>query len=66
MLVGDPSSVTGSMLVLDNDLVDEMTLIVVPVVLGQGARLFAEAGPDLALVLRGCSSESADVPSTCN
>jgi dihydrofolate reductase len=36
---------------LANDLVDEMTLIVVPVVLGQGARLFPAAGPDLALDL---------------
>lgn len=36
---------------LQNDLVDEMTLIVVPVVLGQGARLFPQAGPDLALEL---------------
>src|SRR6266849_8356104 len=36
---------------LDNDLVDEMTLIVVPVVLGQGARLFPETGPDLAFDL---------------
>jgi dihydrofolate reductase len=34
---------------LENDLVDEMTLIVVPVILGQGARLFPDAGPDLAL-----------------
>ena len=34
---------------LENDLVDEMTLIVVPVVLGQGTRLFPDAGPDLAL-----------------
>ncbi|MEV5710634.1 dihydrofolate reductase family protein [Actinoallomurus sp. NPDC052274] len=36
---------------LENDLVDEMTLITVPVILGQGARLFPDAGPDLALDL---------------
>jgi len=36
---------------LAHDLVDEMTLLVVPVVLGQGARLFPDAGPDIALDL---------------
>jgi dihydrofolate reductase len=36
---------------LENDLVDEMTLLVVPVVVGQGARLFPDSGPDVALDL---------------
>src|SRR5918992_114577 len=36
---------------LDNDLVDEMNLLIVPVVVGQGARLFPDAGPDIALDL---------------
>jgi dihydrofolate reductase len=36
---------------LANGLVDELTLVVVPVILGQGARLFPEAGPDIALDL---------------
>jgi dihydrofolate reductase len=36
---------------LANDLVDEITLITVPVILGQGARLFPDAGPDIALDL---------------
>jgi dihydrofolate reductase len=36
---------------LDNQLVDEITLLVCPVVVGQGARLFPETGPDLALDL---------------
>src|SRR5712691_9002861 len=36
---------------LDNQLVDEVTLLTVPVVLGQGTRLFPDTGPDIALEL---------------
>ena len=36
---------------LDHDLVDEMNLLVCPVVVGKGDRLFPEAGRDLALDL---------------
>lgn len=36
---------------LANDLIDEMTMIVIPVIVGLGARLFPDAGPDLALDL---------------
>lgn len=36
---------------LANDLVDEMTLIVYPVVVGQGMRLFPQSGPDIAFEL---------------
>ena len=36
---------------LERDLVDEVTLLVVPVILGQGTRLFADAGRDIALDL---------------
>ena len=46
---------------LANDLVDEMTLIVVPVVLGQGTRLFPAAGPDIALDLRDSRTDSRGV-----
>jgi dihydrofolate reductase len=35
----------------DNQLVDEMNLFVCPVILGQGTRLFPDAGPDIALDL---------------
>ena len=36
---------------LENDLVDEMNLLIVPVVVGQGTRLFPDNGPDIALDL---------------
>jgi hypothetical protein len=46
---------------LDNDLVDEITLLIVPVVLGQGTRLFPDTGPDMALDLVGSRADSKDV-----
>jgi dihydrofolate reductase len=36
---------------LENELVDEMNLLIVPVVVGQGTRLFPDSGPDIALDL---------------
>jgi dihydrofolate reductase len=44
---------SGSLIrwLLGNQLVDELTLLTVPVVVGQGTRLFPDAGPDLALEL---------------
>jgi dihydrofolate reductase len=36
---------------LDNELVDEITLLVCPVVVGQGTRLFPDSGLDIALDL---------------
>jgi dihydrofolate reductase len=52
---GGELQVVGSLslvrLLLDNDLVDEITLLTYPVVVGQGRRLFADTGPDLALEL---------------
>src|SRR5215218_2686423 len=36
---------------IDNELVDEITLLTYPVVIGQGTRLFPDAGTDIALDL---------------
>jgi dihydrofolate reductase len=46
---------------LENDLVDEITLLIVPVILGQGARLFPDAGPDIALDLVQSRTDSKGV-----
>ena len=39
----------------DNDLVDEITLLTYPVIVGQGTRLFPATGPDAALELVDCA-----------
>ena len=46
---------------LENDLVDEINLLIVPVVLGQGARLFPDTGPDIALDLVDSRADSKGV-----
>lgn len=46
---------------LENDLVDEMNLLIVPVVVGQGTRLFPDTGPDIALDLAGSRADSKGV-----
>jgi dihydrofolate reductase len=46
---------------LANDLVDELNLLIVPVVLGQGARLFPDSGPDSALELVDSRADSKGV-----
>ncbi len=46
---------------LAHDLVDEIDLLVVPVVLGQGARLFPDDGPDIALDLVDSRTDSKGV-----
>src|SRR5215210_8223723 len=46
---------------LANDLVDEINLLIVPVVVGQGARLFPDAGPDIALALVESRADSKGV-----
>ena len=45
----------------DNQLVDEITLLTYPVVVGQGTRLFPDAGPDIALDLINSRVDSKGV-----
>jgi dihydrofolate reductase len=46
---------------LKSDLVDEINLLIVPVVLGQGTRLFPDSGPDIALDLADSRADSKGV-----
>jgi dihydrofolate reductase len=46
---------------LANDLVDEINLLIVPIVLGQGRRLFPDAGLDIALELVDSRADSKGV-----
>ena len=46
---------------LANQLVDQLTLLVCPVVVGQGRRLFPDSGPDLALELVASRSTPSGV-----
>src|SRR5436305_10304257 len=46
---------------LDNHLVDEITLLTYPVIVGQGTRLFAATGPDTALELVDSRATSGGV-----
>jgi dihydrofolate reductase len=43
---------------LENDLVDEMNLLIIPVVVGQGTWLFPDTGPDLAVDLVDSRADS--------
>jgi dihydrofolate reductase len=46
---------------LENELVDEINLLICPVVVGQGTRLFPDAGPDIALDLVDSRADSKGV-----
>jgi dihydrofolate reductase len=46
---------------LEHDLVDEINLLIVPLILGQGARLFPDAGPDISLDLVDSRADSKGV-----
>ena len=46
---------------IDNHLVDEITLLTYPVVIGRGTRLFPDTGPDTALELVDSRATSSGV-----
>jgi dihydrofolate reductase len=46
---------------LENDLVDEINLLIVPVVVGRGTRLFPDNGPDMALDLVESRADSKGI-----
>jgi dihydrofolate reductase len=46
---------------LESDLVDQINLLIVPVVIGQGTRLFPDSGPDIALDLVDSRADSKGV-----
>src|SRR5215207_8306959 len=62
---GGELQVVGSLsvvrLLLDNDLIDEITLLTYPVIVGQGTRLFPVSGPDAALELVDSRATSGGV-----
>ena len=54
---------SGSLIrwLLNDELLDELNMLICPVVVGQGARLFPDAGPDLALDLVDSRADSKGV-----
>jgi dihydrofolate reductase len=46
---------------LANDLVDQFDLVIYPIVLGQGTRLFPDSGPDMALDVVNSRTTSAGI-----
>jgi dihydrofolate reductase len=46
-----PGSGTLTRWLLEHHLIDEMNLLIIPIIVGQGARLFPDNGPDIALDL---------------
>ncbi len=56
-----PGSISVVRWLLANELVDQMDLLIYPIVVGQGTRLLPESGPDVALHLLNSRTSSAGV-----